>query len=227
MIDSLASLVDPSILTAVASAIGAAGVGLWLAAAWWTYTDMGRRTSSEIARFTAAGWVLLSTPILLPLSLPVYLMARPQTTLAERRSRAMVEGLGPALLAAARCDGCGLEIDEAWRRCPACASWLQVACADCGRWSASELEICPWCATARGTDADERAAFAFEPAAFATEPAEPALEPAAPALEPAGFASELISLAMRRTPGPRELRSGAAGRGSEAAAGGAPATFGR
>jgi hypothetical protein len=224
MIDSLASLVDPSILTAVASAIGAAGIGLWLAAAWWIYADMGRRTSSEIARFTAAGWVLLSTPILLPLSLPVYLLARPQATLAERRSREMVEGLGPALLAAARCDGCGREVDEAWQRCPACATWLQVACADCGRWSATELEICPWCATARGNVADELAAFAAEPVEPALEPAAPAMEPA---LEPAGFASELVSLAMRRTPGPRELRKGAAGRGSEVAAGGAPAAFGR
>lgn len=206
MIDSLTSLVDPSILTAVASAIGAAGVGLWLAAAWWTYADMARRTGSEIGRFTAAGWILLSTPILLPLSLPVYLLARPQATLAERREREMVASLSPTWLAG--CEGCGREVDEAWRRCPACATWLQIACGHCGRWAATDLEICPWCASARP---DERVAFA----------------PEAPVLDPAPLAPELVPSATWGTPGPRELRRGAAGRGSEVAVGGAPAVLGR
>jgi RNA polymerase subunit RPABC4/transcription elongation factor Spt4 len=218
MTDTLASLVDPSILTAVGSAIGAAGVGLWLAAAWWTYADMGRRTGSEIARFTAAGWVLLSTPLLLPLSLPVYLLARPQTTLGQRRSREMVEALGPSFLTPARCDTCGQVVDEAWQRCPTCATWLQVACADCGRWSPSELEICPWCATARGTLDEDAEMPAFEPAPRLVP--SPVLGGPAPALEP-------VPLTTRRTPGPRELRRGAPGRGSEVAVGGAPAAFGR
>jgi len=50
----IASLIDPSLLSGVALAIGIAGIGLWLAAAWWTYGDMARRTNSDLADVAAA-----------------------------------------------------------------------------------------------------------------------------------------------------------------------------
>jgi RNA polymerase subunit RPABC4/transcription elongation factor Spt4 len=133
---------------------------------------MARRTRSDLARYGAATWILLSTPALLLISLPVYLLARPQVTAAQRRSRDLVAALSPELLEADRCEACGQVVDEEWRRCPACATWLQVACIDCGRWSATNLEICPWCATPRVDEpawADEvddtevAAAYALEP----------------------------------------------------------------
>ena len=122
--------------------------GLWLAAAWWAYVDMSRRSESELARLGAVAWLLLSTPALLPLSLPVYLFARPQATAAERRSVRMVAALANEVLDE-RCQQCGELSDSEWRRCPTCAAWLQAACLDCGRWSGVELMTCPWCATER------------------------------------------------------------------------------
>jgi RNA polymerase subunit RPABC4/transcription elongation factor Spt4 len=182
MPSQIASLVDMSVLSGVAFAIGVAGIGLWLAAAWWTYGDMARRTRSDLARYGAAAWILLSTPALLLISLPVYLLARPQATAAQRRSRDLVLALSPELFGALRCEACGRVADEEWRRCPACATWLQVACVDCGRWSATNLELCPWCATSRidePADAEETdlaAAYALDPdevaAVYALDPDE-------------------------------------------------------
>ena len=189
MPSQVADLIDMSVLSGVAFAIGIAGIGLWLAAAWWTYGDMARRTNSDLARYGAAAWILLSTPALLLMSLPVYLLARPQATAAQRRSRDLVVALTPELFGAIRCEACGQVVDEEWRRCPACTTWLQVACLDCDRWSATNLEICPWCATSRvdepafASEADEAldnelaAAYALEPHEVAAVAAVSAFEP--------------------------------------------------
>jgi hypothetical protein len=58
MPSQIASLIDMSVLSGVAFAIGIAGIGLWPAAAWWTYGDMARRTNSDLARYGAAGWTV-------------------------------------------------------------------------------------------------------------------------------------------------------------------------
>jgi len=126
-------------------ALGGAAVGLWLAAAWWTYTDMSRRTTMELARLTAVAWVLLSTPALLPLALGAYLLARPQLTVAERRAQRLFEALEPSL-EDGRCPACGTGVDPDWHRCPACAAWLASECRACGDWSALDVDTCPWCA---------------------------------------------------------------------------------
>jgi RNA polymerase subunit RPABC4/transcription elongation factor Spt4 len=128
----------------------------------------------------------------------VYLLARPQATAAQRRSRDLVVALSPELFDALRCEACGEMVDEEWRRCPTCASWLQVACIDCGRWSATNLEICPWCATsrvdeevvaidadlARTEEPDVAAVHALEPDTAAADALEPDEVAAAYALEP-------------------------------------------
>jgi RNA polymerase subunit RPABC4/transcription elongation factor Spt4 len=125
--------------------LGPASRGGGLAAAWWTYTDKVRRSDSELARLTAAGWIVLSTPALLPFSLVVYAFARPQATVAQRRSRALVQALEPELENDLRCTECGSVVEDLWRRCPRCSSWLEAPCSACGRWSGLELPICPWC----------------------------------------------------------------------------------
>ena len=84
ILDNLSN--DPTI-GAIGLAIVGAAAGLWLAAAWWTYTDMARRTTFEVVRLGAVAWVLLSTPVLLPLALGTYLLVRPQQTVAERRAQ--------------------------------------------------------------------------------------------------------------------------------------------
>ena len=133
----------------VLSALALGVVGLWLAAAWWAYSDMRRRSDAELAQLVAAGWILLSTPALLPLSLMVYRMARPQATAAQRRTGDVITALTPDLAAVARCGTCGAASEDGWRRCPECGTWLEAACDGCGRWSPVELALCPWCATDR------------------------------------------------------------------------------
>lgn len=145
MTDFLAqTLADPTV-SAVGSAIGISFVALWLAAAWWAYSDAARRTESTFAAFLAAGWVVLSTPLLLPIALAIYTFARPQVTAAEHRSRALVAELGATTSYGPACVGCGAPIETAWLRCPDCATWLAAPCAGCGGWSDPRLEICPWC----------------------------------------------------------------------------------
>ena len=87
MTNAIGQLLDSPVVTSAATLV-AVGLGaLWLAAAWWTYLDMSRRSDSEVVRLGAVAWVLLSTPALLVLSLPVYLLVRPQQTVAQERSQ--------------------------------------------------------------------------------------------------------------------------------------------
>jgi hypothetical protein len=131
---------------AVATAVAIAGVALWIAAAWWAWRDAARRSESTPVAFIAAAWIIVSTPMLLPLSLLVYLVARPQTSAAELRAESLIAALNATTLAGSACPGCESRIDAAWLRCPRCATWLSAPCESCGEWSPADLEICPYCA---------------------------------------------------------------------------------
>jgi hypothetical protein len=156
----------PAIGLGLAGTIGA----LWVAGAWWAYRDATWRTGSWFLGMLAAGWIILSTPLLLPLSLGVYALTRPQHTAAEGRSRRLVEELMTRLEAASpgTCPACESAIDREWLRCPMCATWLAEPCAHCGGWSDRILAVCPWCGS------EERA--------------EPAVESLAPERVPIGEA---------------------------------------
>lgn len=151
-------LADPTV-DAVALAVLGAVVGVWLAAAWWTYADISRRSGSELARLLSAGWVLVSTPALLPLSLGAYLLARPQQTVAERRAQRLFEAIAPSL-DDGLCPACARPVDAAWRRCPACTIWLASGCATCNQWSAADLDLCPFCAHDKATPSTSELAMA-------------------------------------------------------------------
>lgn len=145
MIEILTRFAANPAVSGILFAVALAAIGLWLAATWWTYLDISRRSDSELARLLAPSWVVVSTPLLLPLSLGVYTLVRPQQTVGDRRTRTLVSALAPELSHADACPGCGERADEAWRRCPSCATWLQAPCAHCGGWSNVQLELCPWC----------------------------------------------------------------------------------
>ena len=138
--ETLANPAVGAVGTAVLMAVGA----LWLAAAWWAYADATRRTESSLAGFVAAGWIILSSPLLVPFSLAAYTFARPQVSAADRRTRSLAAEL---VLAPgnAVCASCALPVDDAWLRCPTCTAWLAAPCGHCGRWSDGNLELCPWC----------------------------------------------------------------------------------
>jgi hypothetical protein len=224
MSDFIDSLAGNAAVSGLAFAIGAALIGLWLAAAWWTYADMARRSNAELARFSAAAWIILSTPALLPLALASYALMRPQQTVAERRSKRLFEALAPTLMDAPTCFDCRAPIDLDWRRCPSCTTWLQSACVACGRWSSRLETLCPWCAADRVPEVQWSQAPAWQPVPAQMAPSaaldavrafdeiedaeEPPLEPLAP---PADLRSrEEVVLATEPLRGPQAAPSLAA-----------------
>lgn len=144
MSDLIAQTLASPAIGAFGTAVLIAAIALWLAGAWWAYADATRRAESSLAGFVAAGWIILSTPLLLPLSLAVYTFARPQVAAADRRTRSLAQELAssPELRA---CPACAERTDAAWVRCPTCSTWLATPCSDCGGWSDAMLGLCPWC----------------------------------------------------------------------------------
>ena len=148
MTDSIADifaevLSNPLISTGI-TLLGITLLALWLAAAWWAYQDAARRSESTLVAFLAAAWIIVSTPLLLPVALAVYGFARPSVTAADHRARYLARELG-AVLDGPVCPSCQVAIDASWLRCPACTVWLAAPCRSCGVWSAGDLEACPFC----------------------------------------------------------------------------------
>jgi hypothetical protein len=147
------------LVTTAATAAGVALVALWIAAAWWTYSDAARRTDSVLAALLASAWIIVSTPLLFPLALVIYALVRPQQSAAEHRTKRIARELVAVLdeLAPPACLSCGNEVDPAWQRCPTCTTWLSLPCAACGTWSDRSLAVCPFCGN------EERAEPIVEP----------------------------------------------------------------
>lgn len=148
MTDSIADifaevLANPLVSTGT-TLLGIVLLALWLAAAWWAYQDAARRSESTLVAFIAAGWIIISTPLMLPVALAIYSFARPQVTAADRRARSLARELS-AVMDGPACPSCRRSIDSSWLRCPACAVWLAVPCRRCGEWAAGDLEACPYC----------------------------------------------------------------------------------
>ena len=141
-------LANPA-LQAVGTAILIAGFALWLAAAWWAYQDASRRTESMTAAFIAAAWIIVSTPLMLPLSLAVYSMARPQASASDSRTESLMARLNQIAVDRPACPSCAVAVDPDWLRCPYCATWFAFECDACGEWSAAALEVCPFCGSDR------------------------------------------------------------------------------
>ncbi len=153
MTDLLADVLAHPMVGLVGVAVAASAVALWVAAAWWAHADAERRTGSQAAALAAAGWIVLSTPFLLPFSLAIYAMARPQLTVSEQRTRRLARELvviGED--AGSSCPSCRAATDPGWLRCLACSAWLSAPCAGCDRWSDATLDVCPWCASASRAD---------------------------------------------------------------------------
>ncbi|HEX3265498.1 MAG TPA: hypothetical protein VHR16_07500 [Candidatus Limnocylindrales bacterium] len=144
MSELIAQTLSNPAIGAFGTAVAVALVALWLAGAWWAYADATRRSESSLVGFVAAGWIILSSPLLLPLALAVYAFARPQVSAADRRTRSLARELAAAP-DSPRCLGCAEPVDGTWVRCPTCSIWLATPCSDCGGWSDASLELCPWC----------------------------------------------------------------------------------
>ena len=149
MNDVIQQLLANPIVQTAGLAILLAVVAIWLAAAWWAYQDASRRTESSVAGFGAAAWIILSTPLLLPLSLVIYSLARPQATASDDRAQVLMARLNEIAGDRPTCPSCASVVDAGWLRCPWCATWFARECESCGEWSAAGLELCPFCGTDR------------------------------------------------------------------------------
>lgn len=177
-------LSNPTVHT-VGLALLLAGIAVWLAAAWWAYQDASRRKESTLAGFAAAGWIILSTPLVLPLSLAIYTMARPQATASDDRTRELMARLNEMAADRPTCPSCQASVDPAWLRCPFCATWFALECAACGEWSAAGLDLCPFC----GADRESVPVPAGHGKAAAGKPAAAVRSAGAPRLQRGRMAS--------------------------------------
>ena len=193
MPDLIANLLNNPVVAALGTALILAVVAMWLAGAGWAYRDAARRTESSVLGFAASGWILLSTPLMLPLALAIYAFARPSRTAAEQREQALVFALASSAEGSS-CAACGARTQEDWRRCPACATWLAVACSQCSEWAPAGLEICPFC----GMEDHEAAAERTDvPVAATAQPARARPAPlTAPVANPSA-AGALVAAASR------------------------------
>ncbi|NDJ78457.1 MAG: zinc ribbon domain-containing protein [Chloroflexi bacterium] len=129
---------------AVASAIR---LGLIL----WTYRDARLRSRDSLAQITAATMVA----VLGIFGVIIYVMLRPQETLAEAYERSLEE---EALLQNIEekpvCPGCGRPAQADWQVCPYCHTKLKKPCINCEKMLELAWNLCPYCATSQVEHAD-------------------------------------------------------------------------
>lgn len=130
------------ILLAGVALLSAVYTALWLAMIIWTFRDMRARSPDVFAQVLAA---LVVTVLSMP-GLLVYLILRPQETLAEQYQRSLEE---EALLREIEekqvCSGCGHHVKDAWRVCPYCHTKLKKACQQCSELLDLSWTLCPYC----------------------------------------------------------------------------------
>jgi RNA polymerase subunit RPABC4/transcription elongation factor Spt4 len=147
-------MANPIVTTALTVLAGVLVVA-WLLAVAWAFRQMADRTDSVLARYLAATWVFLSTPLMVPISVAVVALVRPHEVAGERRISRLLETVRARAEESPACASCGRAMDERWVRCPDCAAWTGRQCGRCQRWAPPDTEICPWCAWAPGDAEDQ------------------------------------------------------------------------
>ena len=122
-----------------ARVVGAYLVAVWLASVIWTVRDITDRTGNLIIQTFSVLLVVVFTPIL---GLPLYLLIRPRTTLAERYYEEA--GLAEAEYVSA-CPNCETEVGEEFRFCPNCGHELLDECPECGAPKDKDWKFCASC----------------------------------------------------------------------------------
>jgi RNA polymerase subunit RPABC4/transcription elongation factor Spt4 len=161
---------------------------LWVSAVVWTYRDVRIRTSDPLSQAVA---VLLVGLFNLP-GLVVYLVIRPQETMADAYERSLeAEAILHELqLDSNACQTCRRPVEADFNVCPYCKTLLREPCKNCGRAVRTNWLACPFCATDRvvprpapqrqpAPDGPSRPvrAPAAAPAATATAPVQPPPRP--------------------------------------------------
>jgi len=120
---------------------------LWLSAVVWVYRDIRNRTTDQGSQLIA---VILVAVFNVP-GLVVYLVIRPQTTLADAYERSLeAEAILHELqLTANACQSCRRPIDDDFNVCPYCRVVLREPCRTCGKPVRTSWAACPYCAADR------------------------------------------------------------------------------
>jgi hypothetical protein len=110
----------------------------------WTFRDMRLRSRDIFAQLLASLVVLIFGP----LGMLIYLILRPQETLAEAYARTLEEEALLQDITKERpvCPECKHRIEPDFIICPACHTELRKACPHCGRLMLMRWEVCPYCA---------------------------------------------------------------------------------
>jgi RNA polymerase subunit RPABC4/transcription elongation factor Spt4 len=140
-------------------------VVLWVSAVVWTYRDVRTRTTDPLSQAVA---VLLVGLFNLP-GLFVYLVIRPQETLADTYERSLeAEAILHELqLDSNACQTCRRPVEQDFNVCPYCRTLLREPCRSCSRSVRTNWMVCPYCATDR---APQRPSAAPRPAPAAAAP---------------------------------------------------------
>jgi RNA polymerase subunit RPABC4/transcription elongation factor Spt4 len=113
----------------------------------WTYRDVRLRTTDPLSQSVA---VLLVGLFNLP-GLIVYLVIRPQETLADAYERSLeAEAILQDLqLDSSACQTCRRPVEPDFNVCPYCKTLLREPCKNCGKAVRTNWLACPYCATDR------------------------------------------------------------------------------
>lgn len=133
-----------TVLLYVITGAGAVITATWLALVLWTWRDMRLRSRDPLAQIAAS----LVVAVLGIFGIVIYVMLRPQETLAEAYERSLEE---EALLQNIEekpiCPGCGRPSKDDWQVCPYCHTKLKKACPTCDELLELPWNLCPYCAT--------------------------------------------------------------------------------
>lgn len=114
-------------------------MAIWLASVIWTVRDITDRTGNVLIQTFSVLLVVIFTPIL---GLPLYLLIRPRTTLAEKYYEEAGIAESEYVSVCPKCDG---EVGEDFRFCPHCGEELLDACANCGAPKEKDWKFCAVC----------------------------------------------------------------------------------
>lgn len=132
----------PSYLTILSTVCGGITVALWGGVTIWAFRDIHSRSRDILAQILATVLVLVM-PIF---GLVVYLMLRPQETLADTYERSLEqEALLQAIEEPEVCPGCGQRVKSDYLYCPTCHTRLKRTCPECGRPLHLRWSLCPYC----------------------------------------------------------------------------------
>ena len=116
---------------------------LWVSAIIWVFRDIRDRTRDPFFQAVSVFVVLVFNLA----GLWLYLILRPQVTLAEAYARSLEEeALLQELEDQKACPNCRRRIADDFIVCPSCQTQLKEACASCSRPLSYSWSACPYCA---------------------------------------------------------------------------------